>query len=913
MQTIHENGLQRKGVERGMLSALDSGSPVSKIDFALDARRRGLRVYPLDPNSTEPAFPEADCFATRDESQAKEWWKENPDRNIGIATDNLLVLRVKTASGATALGRLLLSRQETTKTARIILDCAGREQESCVLFSVPNGVNVEARSNIAAGVDVLGFDDVILGPGSVLNGTRCVFANEHPAAPAPLWLMELCGVELPAESKSMNVVALDKSAPVAVPTSIVSTSTKAAGKSKAAAPKTAAVKAAPPAAGRKEAAARDAATRGFDVFPIHAYVDPGDDATPEQREAAAKLAKAPLINHWQDLASQDPKQIKAWWGDWPDANIATTTEKFIVVDIDPRNGGKDTFEMLRLVDDFPDTATSNTQGGGNHLFYALPHGVRVKGGNSKLGPGVDIKSRGGYVLLPGSTIEGRAYAWADERPIALAPQWLIDRCKVSKPKTDAAGKRLVEEDDQAIELATNWMLKRAPTAEYGAIDDTTYKVAARVFDFGVSVETATDILLEWNELKCDPPGDVDRLLVVVESAGRNRENAIGSSHPLAPGFEAVEIDESKAPPLAPRETGIASPAEPLPDLIQTSAQFVQGFVPPEYLVDQVLQRRFCYSITAQTGVGKTAVAMLLSAHVAAGRSLGNLDVDQGTVLYFAGENPTDIQMRWLGITRELNLDPATADVHFVPGAMPLSQVASRIAEEVTRKGLRPALVVVDTAAAYFEGDDENSNTQAVAHARRMRALTELPGGPCVLILCHPTKRAADDDLIPRGGGAFLAEVDGNIALQKRESVIVASALGKFRGREFVPLSFELKTVRHPVLQDARGRPIPTVVARHLGEVERQRITTDTLGRENQLLKAVHDHPAASLRDLAEALGWRYRTGQPDQSKVTRALKALAEAKLLRQHGRRWQLTPAGEAELRPGQGVELAPNDGNPL
>jgi hypothetical protein len=254
-------------------------------------------------------------------------------------------------------------------------------------------------------------------------------------------------------------------------------------------------------------------------------------------------------------------------------------------------------------------------------------------------------------------------------------------------------------------------------------------------------------------------------------------------------------------------------------------------------------------------------------------------------------------MRWLGITRELNIDPATADVHFVPGAMPLSQAASRITEEVTRKGLRPALVVVDTAAAYFEGDDENSNTQAVAHARRLRALTELPGGPCVLILCHPTKRAADDDLIPRGGGAFLAEVDGNIALQKRESLIVASSLGKFRGRDFAPLSFEVKMVQHPILKDARGRSIPTVVARHLGEVEKQRISADTLSRENQLLAAVQVRPDASLRELAELLGWRFKTGQPDQTKVSRALDALAKAKLVRKNGRRWEVTPTGSSEL----------------
>jgi Bifunctional DNA primase/polymerase, N-terminal len=501
-------------------------------------------AYPMAPNSDQSAFPEADCFATTDEKQIREWWSQWPEANIGIATDNLLALRVNTAPAAVALGELLQSQPDTPKTVRIILNIDDHEQENHVVFSVPKGANAEARTDLAPGVSVLGFDDVIVGPGSVLKGTRCVFAiGDKPVAPAPLWLLEMCGVQLP-ESKTTNVVDLDKPAPASVPTSIMSTSAKAASKSKAA------VKAAPPAVGRKEAAAHDAAARGFDVFPIRPYVHPGKNATPEQLLAAAKAAKAPLVANWQNLATQDPRQVGAWWAEWPDANLATTTDRFIVVDVDPRNGGKDTFALLRTTQDFPDTLTSNTQSGGQHWFYVLPYGVRVKGGTHKLGQGVDIKSRGGYVLLPGSTIEGRAYAWCDERPIALAPQWLIDRCKAAKPKTNAAGTRLVEEDDTAIEMATAWMLKHAPTAEYGAIDDTTYKVAARLYDFGVSVETATDIMLEWNELKCNPPGDVDRLLVVVESASRNRENAIGSKHRDAPGFEAVEIDESKAPPVA---------------------------------------------------------------------------------------------------------------------------------------------------------------------------------------------------------------------------------------------------------------------------------------------------------------------------------------------------------------------------
>src|SRR6187551_3029128 len=75
-----------------------------------------------------------------------------------------------------------------------------------------------------------------------------------------------------------------------------------------------------------------------------------------------------------------------------------------------------------------------------------------------------------------------------------------------------------------------------------------------------------------------------------------------------------------------------------PRLILSSGEFVQGFVPPDYLIDGLLQRRFCYSNTGQTGGGKTALALLIAAHVALGRPLGRRQVEQGRVLFFAGEN-----------------------------------------------------------------------------------------------------------------------------------------------------------------------------------------------------------------------------------------------------------------------------------
>src|SRR3990167_3835769 len=139
----------------------------------------------------------------------------------------------------------------------------------------------------------------------------------------------------------------------------------------------------------------------------------------------------------------------------------------------------------------------------------------------------------------------------------------------------------------------------------------------------------------------------------------------------------------------------------------------------------------------------------------------------------------------------------STNVHFVSGAPRLSEIAERITTEATAGGHDLALVVVDTSAATFEGDDENSNVHAIEHAKRMRSLTLLRGGPTVLVLTHPTKRATADDLIPRGGGAFLAEIDGNLCARKSDSAVEVHWAGKFRGMDFAPMMFQLSTVPAP--------------------------------------------------------------------------------------------------------------------
>jgi hypothetical protein len=91
--------------------------------------------------------------------------------------------------------------------------------------------------------------------------------------------------------------------------------------------------------------------------------------------------------------------------------------------------------------------------------------------------------------------------------------------------------------------------------------------------------------------------------------------------------------------------------------------------------------------------------------------LGNLEVEQGRVLYLAGENYVDIQMRWIAMAQQMDFDPATIPVYFRRGRFKLSEKMDQLRHEVDQRG-GVDLVIVDGSTAFFEGDDENSNAQA---------------------------------------------------------------------------------------------------------------------------------------------------------------------------------------------------------
>lgn len=96
----------------------------------------------------------------------------------------------------------------------------------------------------------------------------------------------------------------------------------------------------------------------------------------------------------------------------------------VVIDLDRKNG-IDGLESLSALGDVPETLTARTGSGGLHLYFRHP-GIPVKNSAGVLGPGIDVRGDGGYVVLPPSPHRsGGRYEWLNAAPIAELPPWLL--------------------------------------------------------------------------------------------------------------------------------------------------------------------------------------------------------------------------------------------------------------------------------------------------------------------------------------------------------------------------------------------------------------------------------------------------------------------------------------------------------
>jgi hypothetical protein len=508
-------------------------------------------------------------------------------------------------------------------------------------------------------------------------------------------------------------------------------------------------------------------------------------------DVCENVGKHPRTKHGVEDATTDEAKIRDWWEMWPQANIGRAFDDGeFAVDVDPRNGGAETYRaLIEKHGQLPPTMAQLTGSEGNHYLLKVPPGVKLRG---KLGAGIDIKKKGGYIVLaPSLHQSGRRYEWVKDAPVADAPAWMLD--KLCEP--EAASQASAVED----------VITRP--GRFGALQSLAGTMRRR----GMSAEEIEIALTAVNERRCRPPLDGAKIKYIAESISQH------------PPVESQPEPELSLPDWV--DAGPSESARPKESKSDDQAAFGPGFygslrelhaketVPAEDLMVGV-RRRQVTIFASVTSVGKTTIMLNHALAAAGGQAWLPLlpsAPERPLKIVFIDAESTDDELKKDTLTMLRSIgNKEIAVENFIPvvdaqidgEALNLSN--RKHFEQIKRflKHHQPDIAIFDTISALFMLYSENDNAEVIRKV--IRPLKDLAiAGNCAIWASHHIGKSGESDEAEkayrgRGASAFGANVRGVINLTKEKVLgdgYVKLELGKSKGNKIEPVILKLDFTR----------------------------------------------------------------------------------------------------------------------
>lgn len=503
--------------------------------------------------------------------------------------------------------------------------------------------------------------------------------------------------------------------------------------------------------------------------------------------------RVPVQKAFHEIATTDPDFSL----DLNNAGVATG-DGVVVLDIDVK-GGRDGRPALEALGPLPLTLTVATPSGGRHLYFATPPGTEIANSVNRLGHGIDVRGHHGYVLAPGSrTPKGRYEIVRSVDTLPTLPEHIIRKCKAPRDRTDADIPATELDMPEAVAAAAEWLTANAPSAiEHHGGNDTTFRTAARVKDFGISEAMCVELLTDyWNETKASPSWEPDDLARIVANAYGYGTSAPGARSPHAEFSEALTPEQLAAieatrlahqkPPHEhqPDTTPLSSLARHLHPLVPFDAE--RDLTPRQFILGHMLARSTVATLVSPPGIGKTTLSIEFGVTIASAKPiLGDrfrpIGGPKHVLIWCQEDDLNELKLRLAAIMKHFGvtwadfLDPLTGThrLHILSGVeRPLqitvtgsdnrSMVASQDASDVLAyiREHEIAFAVFDPLAELHPGD-ENDNAHMGKVARTFRTIAVQ--ATCNVFLIHHTKKhdmASSDDFAGdmwagRGAGAVM--------------------------------------------------------------------------------------------------------------------------------------------------------------
>lgn len=234
---------------------------------------------------------------------------------------------------------------------------------------------------------------------------------------------------------------------------------------------------------------------GIALLPLHSLRD-GVCTCTYGPDCERGQGKHPRTRNGLDDATLELGQVTNWSRRWPGCNWGgrPPVGQF-VLDVDPRAGGDAELARLELAHGpLMPTRTAKTGGGGFHYWFALPDGHGPIRG--KLGPGLDIKTHRGYLVLPPSITQA-PYEWLQVGHVAPSPEWMTDALTIRPSNLGGIGVGGIAPLVRTVALAD-------PGNRNGAL----YWAACRCVENG----TDPDVLVSAAQRAGLPQREIDRTI-----------------------------------------------------------------------------------------------------------------------------------------------------------------------------------------------------------------------------------------------------------------------------------------------------------------------------------------------------------------------------------------------------------------
>lgn len=495
--------------------------------------------------------------------------------------------------------------------------------------------------------------------------------------------------------------------------------------------------------------------------------------------------KQPAAKRWPSVATHDADKVRDWFAD-NTHNIGVfagerivdgSVQHMVVIDLDAK-GGKDGIAALRALADphggLPDTLTVRTPSGGLHLYF---HTSRAVGSNANvLAPGVDVRGVGGYVIGPGSEVDGGVYAVAKDHELADCPVWLESLLPHPGAQHAEPGSRAALpgiDPERAHARAVDY-LTHLDTVTEGGRNHAAFAAAAKVKDLGCGPDECQALMLEhW---PCEPMLDVDELRQTIASAYRNGRNAQGADAPECQ-FEPVSVEPRK------RRYNVATVA----DLLNQPR--------PAWLVRGLLPARGLGVVYGAPGSGKSFLMLDLAAAIAQGKAWAQQRVRHGRVVYVGLEGSVRARAEAYLQAHELRPDELAALQIIERQGVDLLAESARDAKDLVadlQDGEPVALVVVDTLNRAMPGGNENAS-EDMGQAIRCAGLIASALN-CLCVFVHHSGK--DSSAGARGHSSLLGAADAELEVSRGPdgSTRYVKATKVKDGEDGARFSFRLETV-----------------------------------------------------------------------------------------------------------------------